>query len=149
MNELHDPAQHEGHNCQRMSMSGRVLVVDDEPSLRRLLTDLFSIEGYRVSAASDGAQALERLQHFRPDVVVLDLTMPVMNGFMFAERCHQIDGYAELPIVAVTAMHDIQSAAPHLQHLGVRKCLAKPFDVAELLAAVEQFARPNRTAERN
>jgi CheY-like chemotaxis protein len=127
-----------------MSVAGRVLVVDDEPALRRLLTELFSTEGYRVSAASDGAQALERLPHFRPDVVVLDLTMPVMSGWTFAEKCHGMDGYAELPIVAVTAMHDVGRAAPRLEHLGVRTCLAKPFDVAELLAAVEQFARPNR-----
>jgi CheY-like chemotaxis protein len=125
-------------------MPGRVLVVDDEPALRRLLTDLFSLEGYRVSAASDGAQALERLQHFRPDVVVLDLTMPVMSGWTFAEECHRLDGYADLPIVAVTAMHDVAAAAPRLEHLGVARCLAKPFDVAELLAVVEQLARPNR-----
>jgi CheY-like chemotaxis protein len=125
-------------------MPGRVLVVDDEPALRRLLTDLFSIEGYRVSAASDGAQALERLQHFRPDVVVLDLTMPVMSGWTFAEECHRLDGYADLPIVAVTAMHDVAATAPRLEHLGVSRCLAKPFDVAELLAVVEQLARPNR-----
>jgi CheY-like chemotaxis protein len=125
-------------------MPGRVLVVDDEPALRRLLTDLFSIEGYWVSAASDGAQALERLQDFRPDVVVLDLTMPVMSGWTFAEECHRLDGYGDLPIVAVSAMHDVASAVPRLEHLGVARCLAKPFDVAELLAVVEQLARPNR-----
>jgi CheY-like chemotaxis protein len=128
-------------------MPGRVLVVDDEPSLRRLLTDLLSFEGYRVSTASDGAQALERLRHFRPDVVVLDLTMPVMGGLTFAEQCHRMDGYADLPIVAVTAMHDVDGVAPRLEGLGVRKCLAKPFDLEELLAAVEQFAQPNRPVE--
>ncbi|MDQ6671078.1 MAG: response regulator [Chloroflexota bacterium] len=123
---------------------GRVLVVDDEPGLRRLLSDLFSLEGYRVSTAGDGAQALERLAAFRPDVVVLDLTMPVMSGLTFAEKCHRMDGYANLPIVAVTAMHDVDGVEPRLENLGVRKCLAKPFDVAELLAVVEQLARPNR-----
>jgi CheY-like chemotaxis protein len=127
-----------------MSFSGRVLVVDDEPGLRRLLTDLFSIEGYRVSAASDGAQALERLQYFKPDVVVLDLTMPVMSGLAFAEECRRLDGYTELPIVAVTAMHDMEGIAPRLENLGVSKCLPKPFDVAELLAVVEQCVQPNR-----
>jgi CheY-like chemotaxis protein len=125
-----------------MSTPGRVLVVDDEPALRRLLTDLFSTEGYRVSAASDGAQALERLEHFRPDVVVLDMTMPVMSGWTFAEKCRRLDGYAHLPIVAVTAMQDVAGAGSRLAHLGVARCLAKPFDVAELLAVVEQLARP-------
>ena len=121
-----------------------VLVVDDEPGLRRLLTDLFSCEGYRVSTASDGAQALERLTHFRPDVVVLDLAMPVMSGLTFAEKCHRMDGYADLPIVAMTAMHDVDGVAPRLEHLGVRKCFAKPFDLSELLAVVEELAQPNR-----
>jgi two-component system response regulator MprA len=145
MKELHDPARRQAPQLpQAMSESGRVLVVDDEPALRRLLTDLFSLEGYCVLAASDGAQALERLQRFKPDVVVLDLTMPVMNGWTFAAECHRLDGYSDLPIVAVTAMHDVESAAPRLQHLGVHTCLAKPFDVAELLAVVEQFARPTR-----
>jgi CheY-like chemotaxis protein len=125
-------------------MAARVLVVDDEPGLRRLLTELFVLEGYRVSTASDGAQALESLAHFRADVVVLDLTMPVMGGLTFAEKCHRMDGYTDLPIVAVTAMHDIAGVAPHLEHLGVRKCLAKPFDVAELLAVVEQLTRPSQ-----
>jgi CheY-like chemotaxis protein len=128
-------------------MSGRVLVVDDEPGLRRLLTDLFSVEGYRVSTASDGAQALERLRYFRPDVVVLDLTMPVMSGLTFAAQCHGVGRYTELPIVAVTAMHDAEGVAPRLEQLGVRKCIAKPFDVTELLAVVEQLARPNPQKE--
>jgi CheY-like chemotaxis protein len=122
-------------------MAGQVLVVDDEPTLRRLLTELFSTEGYRVSTASDGAQALECLRYFRPDVVVLDMTMPEMSGWTFAEECHRLDGYADLPIVAVTATHDV-GAGPHLARLGVARCLAKPFDVAELLGIVEQLARP-------
>jgi two-component system chemotaxis response regulator CheB len=108
--------------------------------LRRLLNDLFSLEGYQVRTASDGAQALERLTEFRPDVVVLDLTMPVMSGLTFAEKCHRMDGYTDLPIVAVTAMHDVAGVGPRLEHLGVSKCLAKPFDVAELLAVVEELA---------
>ena len=92
-------------------------------------------------AASDGAQALERLRSFRPDVVVLDMTMPVMSGWTFAEECHRLDGYADLPIVAVTAMHDVDCTGPALARLGVARCLAKPFDVAELLDVVEQLAR--------
>jgi CheY-like chemotaxis protein len=129
-----------------VEMAGRVLVVDDEPALRRLLTDLFSIEGYRVSTASDGAQALACLQLFQPDVVVLDMTMPVMNGWTFAEKCHRLDGYRDLPIVAVTATHDFERAERRLEDLGVARCIAKPFDVAELLAAVEQYAGTNPLA---
>jgi CheY-like chemotaxis protein len=58
----------------------RILVVDDEPGVRRLLADLFASEGYLVSEASDGARALDGLQFLVPDVVILDLMMPVMSG---------------------------------------------------------------------
>ena len=122
-------------------MPARVLVVDDEPGLRRLLTDLFSQEGYGVSAASDGAQALERLSEFQPDVVILDLTMPVMGGFTFAEKCHRMDGYSDLPIVAVSAVHDMDGVEQRLANVGVHRCLAKPFEVAELLAVVEELTQ--------
>jgi CheY-like chemotaxis protein len=115
-------------------------VVDDEPGVRRLLADLFVGEGYLVSEASDGARALDGLRVIVPDVVILDLMMPVMTGWTFAEQCRRIDGCRDLPIIAMSAMFDIQFAATQLQALGVRAYLAKPFDVEVLLALVADVA---------
>jgi CheY-like chemotaxis protein len=101
---------------------------------------LLSDEGYLVSEASDGAQALQRLPAFRPHLVVLDLMMPVMSGWTFVAECRRMDGFGELPIIAMTAAYDVRTAVAELVSMGVRACLAKPFDLDDLLSLVGQHA---------
>jgi CheY-like chemotaxis protein len=120
--------------------SKRILIVDDEPGVRRLLSDLLSDEGYLVSEASDGALGLERLRSFQPHLVVLDLMMPVMSGWTFVAECRRLDCGSEVPIIAMTAAYDARRAVAELEVLGVRAYLAKPFDLEELLSIVAQFA---------
>lgn len=114
--------------------------MDDEPAIRRLLADLFVSEGYVVSEAPDGARALDGLKFRVPDVVILDLMMPVMSGWTFAEQCSRINGCHDLPIIALSATFDIQFAATQLDRLGVRAYLAKPFQLDVLLALVSKVA---------
>ncbi len=114
----------------------RILVVDDEPGVRRLLNDLFAGEGYVVSEPGDGVAALDRVRAFRPDVVVLDLMMPVMDGWTFAAECRRINTDRDVPIIAISAMFELQGAAGALRALGVRACLSKPFDVDDILSLV-------------
>jgi two-component system, chemotaxis family, chemotaxis protein CheY len=121
------------------SVAKRILVVDDESSIRRLLVDLLASEGYVVTEASDGMGGLARLQELRPDVVILDLMMPTMSGWTFADKCRRMDGCRDLPIIAISAMFDMESAAATLKALGVRMCLPKPFDINALLSAVAEF----------
>jgi CheY-like chemotaxis protein len=118
----------------------RILIVDDDPGVRRLLGDLFASEGYLVSLAADGARGLDHLRGFCPDLLILDLMMPVMSGWTFAEECRQIDGFRDLPIIVMSAMFDVPRAATALRTLGVRACLAKPFDIENLLSLVSEFA---------
>ena len=66
--------------------------------------------------------------------------MPVMSGWTFAEHCHRLDGCQELPIIALSATLDVQRAAAALHALGVRACLAKPFDFEALLSLVGRLA---------
>jgi|SRR5579859_3541277 len=117
-----------------------ILVVDDDPGIRRVLGDLFVGEGYQVSEAADGAGALECLRAVHPDVVVLDLMMPNMNGWEFVQRCPRGAGCRTLPIVVMTAMYDVQTTARRLQAMGVRACLAKPFDLEHMLSLVALVA---------
>jgi two-component system, OmpR family, response regulator len=127
------------------ALARRILVVDDEPLIRRLLCDLFTSEGYLVSQAADGEQALQQLQSALPDIVVLDLMMPVMSGLEFVARSRHIHGCAELPIILVSAMYDAVRTATWLSGTGINACLGKPFDIQELLALVELHARPITT----
>jgi CheY-like chemotaxis protein len=120
--------------------SKHVLIVDDETSVRRLLGSVFADEGYLISEAGDGFQALACLRNARPDVIVLDLMMPGMSGKAFVEEIHRLDGFGDLPIIAVTAMYDVASMAAELHSLGVNVCLPKPFDLEELLSLVAQLA---------
>jgi CheY-like chemotaxis protein len=123
----------------KVSKPKRILVVDDEPGIRRLLADLFASEGYLVAEAPDGFRGLGELRNVCPDVVILDLMMPVMNGWAFAEECRRIDGCRDVPIIAISAMFDVQSAAAGLDSLGVRACLSKPFDIDVMLSLVAQL----------
>jgi len=120
----------------------RILVVDDEPAIRRLLCDVFASEGYLVTQAANGRQALQQLQLVQPNIVVLDLMMPAMNGLEFAAKCRHIQGCAELPIILLSAVHEALHTATSLSGAGINACLGKPFGIHEILALVEQHARP-------
>jgi CheY-like chemotaxis protein len=80
-----------------------VLVVDDEPADRKLLSDLLAAEGGQVLAASDGREAVEHLQRIRPDLVVLDLMMPEMDGFHVVEAIRDRPNCQDVPILVITA----------------------------------------------
>jgi DNA-binding response OmpR family regulator len=114
----------------------RVMVVDDEPSIRDVLAAWLSDEGFEVTTAGNGLEALGLLGDFRPDAIVLDLMMPLMDGSAFAEACHRMTGPVGIPIVVVSAAHALFNAADGLRQYGVRACLAKPFDLDVLTATV-------------
>jgi two-component system response regulator MprA len=127
------------HGDQRPD-AGRVLVVEDEPSIRAIITDLLRFEGYEVRDAGHGLEALSMLEAWRPDAIVLDLMMPVMNGWAFAEAAHQVLGPTDVPpILVASASPDLADAAASLRKFGVRAAVAKPFDVDVLLAALERL----------
>lgn len=102
----------------------RILVVDDEPSCRGPLAKLLELEGFEVDTAEDGLVAIERLRARRPDIIVLDLLMPRMDGVQFLEELRKDPSYDPLPILLVTGQHDskLQSRAVSL---GVREYLFK------------------------
>src|SRR5690242_4103130 len=100
------------------------------------MSDALQAEGYDVDAAENGAEALRYLALRRPDVIVLDLMMPVVDGWVFIESYRKVAG-ATIPIVSVSAgmnPHILQQ----LEQLGVRMTLAKPFDIQLLLERVEE-----------
>ena len=112
-----------------------VLVVEDDESIRNVIADVLEERGFRVQGAANGAEALARLDTTRPDVMVLDLLMPVMHGWDFMEAYAEKTGGNRIPIVVVS----VNPALPRsFNHFGVRTVVAKPFDVDDLLNAVDE-----------
>jgi CheY-like chemotaxis protein len=117
-----------------------ILVVEDDDAIRGLVSEVLREDGYQVQEAINGADALDKLRTLRPDLIVLDLMMPVMDGWTFVEECRNKDWCGDVPIIVTSASHDLPRTADKLRSLGVRTCLAKPFDVDGLLALVERYA---------
>ena len=120
-----------------------VLVVDDDPAIRGLVGDALRSEGYAVDLAAHGREALEAMRARKPSAVVLDLMMPVMDGFSFMEACHLEQLCDGVHIVVISAVHD---ALQRISEVPVTACMAKPFDLDDLVRTVGQFARPNGRA---
>lgn len=117
--------------------TARVLVVEDDDILRELLTLLLEIEGFEVLPAGNGAQGLEILQRTAVDVVVLDLMMPVMDGFAFMQA---IADHNPRPRVIVLSAAAGGEQAAELQHAGIDAAVRKPVDFKELLAHLRSLS---------
>ncbi len=109
--------------------SGRVLVVDDEVNITSIVEEHFASLGYTVDVAHDGAAALIQAAAVRPDVVLLDVTMPKVSGDEVLERLHAID--PTLPVVILTGNAD-ESLARSFLHRGALDYVAKPFQLETL-----------------
>jgi len=113
------------------------LVVDDEPSLVELVRLGLSYEGFDVIAATDGDEALRQVRERSPDVVILDIMLPSLDGFSV---CHQIRQHRDVPLIMLTARDGVEDRVRGL-NLGADDYLAKPFRFEELLARVRAVLR--------
>ena len=121
-----------------------VLVVDDSITVRRVTQRLLQREGYRVSLAADGLQALERLQQERPAVVLSDIEMPRMDGFDLARNIRGDAALAELPIIMITS-RIAEKHRDYARDLGVNHYLGKPYSEEELLRLVRSYTSDTAT----
>jgi len=126
-------------------MPSRVLIVEDEPDIRALVVHHLKREGYQVSAASSGEEALRQVQAAPPDLVLLDLMMPAMDGLEVCRRLRQDPATAMLPIVMLTAKGDEVDRVLGLE-IGADDYVVKPFSPKELLARVRAVLRRSRPA---
>jgi DNA-binding response OmpR family regulator len=115
----------------------RIITADDDPQLLRLIARNLEFEGYDVETASDGALALEQIERSAPDLVLLDVMMPKMDGFTVCQRVRE---FSAVPIVIITARGQDQDKVKGLD-LGADDYLTKPFSVEELLARVRAVLR--------
>jgi two-component system KDP operon response regulator KdpE len=122
-------------------MTVRILVVDDEVQIRRLLQTGLSGYGYTVELAADGLEAVEKARAWRPDVIVLDLGLPKLSGI---EVCQSIRSWSSTPIIVLSVRDSDQDKITALD-LGADDYLTKPFSLGELLARVRVALRHSAT----
>lgn len=108
-----------------------MLVIDDEPQLRATISDALTLEGYEVTTATNGAEGLALLASLRPDAIVFDLWMPVLDGWEF--RKAQLAAHPEIPVVVLSAL---DPRSERLAELRATAVVPKPFDLDALYAAV-------------
>jgi two-component system KDP operon response regulator KdpE len=118
-------------------MSGKILVVDDEPHIRRVMRVILAGQGYQIVEARSGEGALEKLREFLPDLVLLDLNMPGMGGL---ETCRTIRATSDVPIIVLTVRRGEDDKVEALD-AGADDYVTKPFGKKELLARIRAALR--------
>ncbi len=126
-----------------MASSGLILVVDDEPDIRRVVRAYLERDGFSVITAGDGAEALRLARQRRPNAVVLDLMLPDVQGL---EVCRQLRAESNTPVLMLTARDDITDKVVGLQ-IGADDYVTKPFDIREVVARVHALLRRATTAD--
>jgi two-component system response regulator (stage 0 sporulation protein F) len=115
----------------------KILIVDDQKGVRRLLEELFKKDGWEVQLAADGKEAVERANEVLPDIILMDMKMPNMNG-LEASRII-LNNFSDLDIIMMTAYGEMDVVKEALD-AGVKRCITKPFDIINLRDTVNQMA---------
>lgn len=119
-------------------MAKRILIADDEPNIVISLEFLMQRSGYQVRTAADGEQALRQLDEFKPDLILLDIMLPLRNGFEVCQRIRENPEWKHTKIVMLTAKGREIEVTKGLA-LGADVYITKPFATKELLASVRQL----------
>jgi two-component system, chemotaxis family, chemotaxis protein CheY len=120
-----------------------ILVVDDDPDILEALSEILEAEGFEIRRARNGKEALERLEPDPPQLILLDLMMPVMDGWEFAQRMRQRPSVASIPLIVLSADRNVGSKALDIGAVGH---LAKPFELNDLLDMVRSALKgPSET----
>ena len=123
-----------------MAESGKVLVVEDDDGIRRLIREVLGARGYEVHEVADGLSALGAALAYRPDVVLLDIGLPGLDGFGVLEQLKDYAELARIPVLMVTAWAEPELVTKALDR-GAHDYIRKPFDISELAARVDAAAR--------
>lgn len=115
-----------------MENESPILVVDDDPAILETVSEVLEFEGYPVATATNGCEGLDAVERVQPRLVLLDMRMPVLDGWGFARVLKERG--IKLPILVMTAAQDARGWA---QEIGAAGFIAKPFDLTDLLSAVE------------
>jgi len=127
------------------AVSGKILIIDDDEKLNRLLTDYLSKMGFAVLTATLPSAGLEKLEKETPDLVILDVMLPEMDGF---EVCRTIRQSSSVPVVMLTARGEVMDRVVGLE-IGADDYLPKPFEPRELVARIQAILRRIQTKSKS
>ena len=127
-----------------MSSNCTILIVDDQLTGRETLAALLGNQGYQLAFARDGAEALEQAMFLSPDLILLDVMMPGMDGFEVCRRIRATPEITDVSVIIVTALDDRDSRLQGIE-AGADDYITKPFDRVELRARVRMITRLNRS----
>lgn len=119
-------------------MNDKILIVDDEPNIASMLADVLTDAGYDIDTADNGRDALDAVHRDPPDLMLLDVQMPVLDGFEVASRLKADPATASIPIIMLSAMQGRGARVVGLES-GAEEYLSKPVDRAELLARIRNL----------
>jgi len=122
-------------------MNKKILVVDDEPSIIQMVTSRLKASGFETCSAGDGDEALRKTRSNRPDLIILDVMLPKMDGFQVCATLKQDERYKEIPIVLLTAKGGDESRQIGLEECGADDYLTKPFDARLLLEKISKLLK--------
>ena len=114
-----------------------ILVIEDDPSVRTLLTKALTGKDYKVETSEDGLEGLTRLESLRPDLIIVDIMMPRLDGMTFVRAIKGHEHTKQLPVIFLTAKNDPKTMIQGI-NLGARFYVTKPFQIDELLAKVQK-----------
>lgn len=124
----------------------KILVVDDQPGIRRLLTEVFSDEGYRVAAAANGYEGIQKVKDFQPDLILMDMKMPGMDGI---ETLRELKSMGRANRVIMMTAYGELELVNQAQQLGAFSYITKPFDIIALCNMVsDQLAGIGNTDDK-
>jgi len=121
-----------------MSESIRILIVDDEKPIATLLAQTFEQEGHKVANAFDGIDAMNKMSSFKPDVVIMDIMMPKLDGVDTTRLIRRNRAYSDTIVVALSAKAD-EDTRHRMKEAGANLFMRKPFVIAKLVARVGQM----------
>ena len=124
-------------------MPSRILIVDDEPNIILSLEYLMKREGFEVAVAGDGERALQAMAEHRPDLVILDVMMPRLNGFEVCQRIRAQPAWSGVPVLMLTAKGHEAEAKKGLA-LGADAYVTKPFSTRDLVAEIRRLLEVRR-----
>jgi len=114
-----------------------ILVIEDDSSVRTLLSKALAGKGYQVETSEDGLEGLTRLESLRPDLIIVDIMMPRLDGMTFVRAIKQHERTQPIPVIFLTAKNDPKTMIQGI-NLGARFYVTKPFQIDELLAKVQK-----------
>lgn len=120
-------------------MGKKILVIDDEPDIVKVVVFRLKNEGYDLEAAMDGQQGLERAKTMDPDIILLDITLPKMNGYEVCERLKAEEATRNIPVIFMTASVSAGPFHERFASTGAQGYVAKPFDFPQLLREIQRF----------